>query len=77
MEMGGVCGLLSRLVHIPVMYGMVMDGTHHVLLGGGLGKLLCVCQREAFAVRSLGRCPANRLHLEVRPRPHQALCVLG
>ena len=24
-EMGGVCGLLSRLVHSWVMYGMVMN----------------------------------------------------
>ena len=30
METGGVCGLLSRLVHIWVMYSMVMDETHHV-----------------------------------------------
>ena len=43
MEMGGVCGLLSRLVHIWVMYGMVMDETHHVFPGGGVGELLRVC----------------------------------
>ena len=59
--MGGVCGVLSRLVHIWVMYGMAMDETQHVFPGSGVGDLLRVCQQEAFAVLHLGRCPADCL----------------
>ena len=49
-EMGGVCGVRSRLVDFWVMQGMVMDETQHVLPGGGVVELLRVCQQEVFAV---------------------------
>ena len=77
MEAGGVCRLLSRLVHIWVTYGMVMDETHHVFPGGGVGELLHVCQQKAFAMCHLGRCPADRLQLEVSGCLHRVFCVLG
>ena len=54
MAIGGMCVLLSRLVHILGMYGMVMDQTHHVFPGSGVDELLPVCQQEPFAVRHLG-----------------------
>ena len=60
METGGVFGLLSRLMHVWVMYGMVMDETQHVFLGGGVGESLRVCQQEAFAMCHLGRHSADR-----------------
>ena len=59
--MGGVCGVLSRLVHIWVMYGMVIDEMQHVFPGGGVGEFLCVCHQEAFAVRHLSRYSADCL----------------
>ena len=65
MEMGGVCGLLNRLVHIFVLCGMVKNETHHVFPGGGVGELLRVCQQEAFAVRHLGCCHAACLQCVV------------
>ena len=43
MEIGGTCGARSGLVDIRVTRGMVMDETLHVLPGGGVGELLCVC----------------------------------
>ena len=59
MGMGGVCALLSRLVHIWVMYGMVMNETHHVFPGCGVDELLRVCQQGAFLMCHLSRCPAD------------------
>ena len=77
MEMEGVCGLLSRLVHISIMYGIVMDETHHVLPCVAFAELHRVCQQAAFAVRHSGRCPPYRLQLEVRRRLHLVFCMLG
>ena len=57
--MGGLCGVLSRVVHIWVMYGMQMGDTQHVFPGDGVGQLLRVCQQEAFAVHNLGCCSAD------------------
>ena len=60
-EMGGVCGVLSRLVHIWVMYGMIMDQTQHAFPGSRVGELLRVCQQEPFATRHLCCCSADCL----------------
>ena len=77
METGGLYGLLSRLMHIWVMYGMVMDKLQHAFPGGGVGKLFRVCQQEAFAMCPLGRRPADRFWFEVCRCLHQVFCVLG
>ena len=74
---GGVCGLLNRLVHIWVMYGMVIDELHHVFPGNGVGELPRVCQQEAFAMCHLGRCPADRFQLEVCHCLLRFFCLLG
>ena len=66
MEIQGVCGLLSRLLHIWVIYNMVVDGTHHVFPGGGVVELLSVSQQQALAMRHLCRC-AHPHSLAARP----------
>ena len=38
MEMGLVCGVLSRFVDLLVMHSMVMDETQDVCPGGGVGQ---------------------------------------
>ena len=75
--MGGVCGLSNMLVHIWVMYHMVMDKLHHVFPDGVVPELLRVCQQDVFTVRHLGRCPADRVQMEVRCCIHPAFRVLG
>ena len=77
MEMGGVCGLLSRLVHMLVKCRMVMDETHHVFPGGGVGELLCVCRQEACVMRHLNRCSADRFQLEVCRSFYRVFRVFG
>ena len=59
MEMGSACGLLSRLMHIWVMYGMVMYDTQHVFPGGGVGESFLLCQQEVFAMCHFGPRPAD------------------
>ena len=70
-------GLLSRLVHICVMYDMVIEQMHHVFPGCGAGDLLRVCQQEAFAMRHFGRCAADCFQLAVCRSFHQVFCLLG
>ena len=77
MQMGGVCGLLERLMHIWVMCSMVMDETQNVFPGGGIGELLCVCLQEAFALCHLGRRPADRFWSEVFSCLHRVFWVSG
>ena len=42
-RMRGIHGLLSRLLHLWVMHGMVMDETRHVLPDGWVGDSFRVC----------------------------------
>ena len=42
-EMGGMRGVLSRLLHLWVMRGMVMDETQHVLPGSRVADSFRVC----------------------------------
>ena len=42
-ERRGVFRVLSRLVHLWVMYGMVMGEMQHVIPCGGVAELLPVC----------------------------------
>ena len=41
--MGGMRGVLSRLLHLWVMHSMVMDETQHVLPDGWVGDSFRVC----------------------------------